>query len=307
MKLNQYLWNGELEARRRYNAHQAARMNMDRTPSHQAYQSRLQNNPTKDDIDSGAALNVDPPPVDRTPKVVGGSGSSLRHGSTARSPRPRWSSEIPFIDETDAITISLDDLTDPASWPIALRSDALRPEREAYQKAVDEALAEDKEGGTLKPETVARVRTAVAALGRKVEATIPKTAKPDYSQATNYIKGLAGLSRMLERPNVEAVIQQLEKLENTTLGNLVAFMHTYNLRFAPATTPKQSAVYRELYPMMVAQRDKVLGKPTESSGEPTPPPAVENPTAMFHGIDTSHLYPKPPAPQPGTAPPPAKP
>ena len=48
----------------------------------------------------------------------------------------------------------------------------------------------------------------------------------------NYLKGLAGLSRMLERPNVEAVLSELEKIENTTVGNLVAFMHSYNLRFA---------------------------------------------------------------------------
>ena len=289
VRLNQYLWNSEIDARRRYAARQAARLNMNNA-QYKAHEYRLRNNPSQGDIDSGAAPNLILEQL-TDPKVT--SGSTLRMAD-AKVPASIIR-EIPFRDETDAITLSLDDLTDPKSWPLSLRSDAFTPEREAYQKAIDDALAEDKDGGTLKPETIVKVRNAVAALARKVEATIPKTQQPDHLQATNYVKGLAGLSRMLERPNVEAVIAQLEKIENTTLGNLVAFMHTYNLRFAPATTPKQVAAYRELYPTMLGQRDKILGKPTDANGEETQSPAVENPTAMFHGLNPNHLYPKPPA------------
>ena len=289
IRLNQYLWNSEIDARRRYAARQAARLNMNNA-QYKAHEYRLRNNPSQGDIDSGAAPNLILEQL-TDPKVT--SGSTLRMAD-AKVPASIIR-EIPFRDETDAITLSLDDLTDPKSWPLSLRSDAFTPEREAYQKAIDDALAEDKDGGTLKPETIVKVRNAVATLARKVEATIPKTQQPDHLQATNYVKGLAGLSRMLERPNVEAVIAQLEKIENTTLGNLVAFMHTYNLRFAPATTPKQVAAYRELYPTMLGQRDKILGKPTDANGEETQPPPVENPTAMFHGLGPNHLYPKPPA------------
>ena len=201
--------------------------------------------------------------------------------------------EIPFRDETDAITLSLDQLTEPGSWPFPLRADAFKADREAYQKAVDDALAEDTDG-SIKPETVARVRRAVANLMAKVEATIPKTQQPDHLQAMNYLKGLAGLSRMLEKPNVEAVLTELEKIQNTTIGNLIAFMHTYNLRFAPPTTPKQRAVYRDLYPNMAMARDKIVGKPGEIV-EPTPQPRpVDDPTALFYGVDPKHLYPAPP-------------
>lgn len=295
VRLNQYIWNSELDARRRYAARQAARLNMT-NDQYKAQQNRIRDNPSPSDIDSGAALNVVLHQLTE-PKVM--SGSNLRMADAkvmAAAIR-----EIPFRDETDAITISLGQLTDPESWPLPLRSDAFTPEREAYQKAINDALEEDKDDGTLKPATVAKVRDSVASLARKVEATIPKAQQPDHLRAVNYVKGLAGLSRMLERPNVEAVISQLEKVENTTVGNLVAFMHTYNLRFGPATTPKQSAIYRDLYPTMIAQRDKIVGKPTDGDGEPTPPPAVENPAALFHGLDSNHLYPKP-RPSAGTAP-----
>jgi hypothetical protein len=298
IKLNQYLWEGELEARRRYNEHKAARMNLDRA-HYQAYQSRLLNNPTKDDIDSGSALNQILHQL-TDPRVMSGSGSSLRMADgkiLAATVR-----EIPFIDETDAITISLDELTDPKSWPAPLMADAFKPEREAYRKAVDDALAEDKDGGTVKPETVARVRDAVARLYAKVDETIPKTKQPDHLQAINYLKGLAGLSRMLEKTNVDAVLAELEKIENTTIGNLVAFMHSYNLRFGAATKPKQVNAYRDLYPIMVAARDKVVGKPSELNGEVANGAPVRNPTEVFHGFDPNHLNPKPNA---TTPPPPA--
>jgi hypothetical protein len=168
---------------------------------------------------------------------------------------------------------------------------------------VDDALAEDKNGGSLKPETVTRVRNAVSQLYRKVDETIPKTKQPDHLQAMNYLKGLAGLSKMLERANVETVLAELERIENTTVGNLVAFMHSYNLRFAAATTPKQIAVYHSLYPIMIGERDKILGKPSDAQEDTPPAKPVENPTALFHGFDPNHLYGKPT----GTAPQPPKP
>ena len=239
VRLNQYLYNSDLEARRRYRTHQQAKLKMDRA-KYDAYQNRIRSNPTKEDIDSGQALNVLLAQF-TDPKVVSGSGSTLR---MADAKVPAASIRlIPFRDDTDAITISLDELTDPKSWPAPLRAEAFQAEREAYQKAVDEALAEDKDDGTLKPETVAKVRESVGQLYKKVDQSIPKTKQPDHLQAMNYLKGLAGLSRMLEKPNVDKVLAQLEKVENTTLGNLIAFMHSYNLRFAPATTPQQSAVY----------------------------------------------------------------
>lgn len=71
-------------------------------------------------------------------------------------------------------------------------------------------------------------------------------------------------------------------------------MHAYSLRFAPATTPKQRAIYRDLYPMARAQRDKILGSPNENEDEPAASPTpIDNPTAAFYGFDPSHLHPRP--------------
>jgi len=285
MRLNNYLYLSEIEGQRRYAAAHAARLNMDKA-QYQAYRSRLRDNPTKEDIDSGNALNVLLNQF-TDPRIISGSAAPLRMAD-GKIPAALVR-EIPFRDETDAITISLDELTDDKNWPAVLRTEDFKADREAYQKAVDDALAEDKDGGSVKPETVARVRGAVRDLYAKVDQTIPKTKQPDHLQATNYLKGLAGLSRMLEKPNVEAVLADLAKIENTTVGNLVAFMHSYNLRFDAARTPKQIAAYRDIYRAMINDRDKVIGKPGQANNPDIAP--VDNPTALFHGFDPKHLHP----------------
>jgi hypothetical protein len=292
MRLNQYLYNSHLEAQRRYNAYETRKLNLDKA-HYEARQARIRENPTPEYIDSGNALNA---VIEQLTNPKYTSGSGLRLASDVIP--AKVIKELPFRDETDAITLSLDSMTDANSWPAVLRIEELRPEREAYQKAVDDALAEDKDGGTLKPETIARVRDAVARLYKKTEAVIPKNKQPDHNEAMNYLKGLAGLSRMLERPNFEAILSELEKIENTTVGNLIAFMHSYNLRFAAPQTANQRAAYRTLYPIIASARDKVIGRsntgaaPNDGNVESPPPAPTESPTAVFHGMNPTHLHPR---------------
>ena len=290
MRFNQYIYNSKIESQKRYNAYETRRLNLDKA-HYDARQARIRDNPTNEDILSGNALNS---VLDQLTDPTKLHSSALRLASHPIS--PKVIKDIPFRDETDAITLSLDSLTDNEDWPLPLRAVAFKTEREAYQKAVDDALEQDKDDGTLTPETIAKVRGAVAQLYRKVSDTIPKTQQPDYMQATNYLKELAALSKMLEKPNVEKLIGELEKVESTSIGNLVGFMHAYNLRFSPATTPAQRAVYQDLYPIMTAARDKVSGQPGDGNNQPVaanntpaPPQPDDSPTAVFRGFKDTHL------------------
>jgi hypothetical protein len=145
------------------------------------------------------------------------------------------------------------------------------------------------------------VRKTIADLYDRVGDVIPKTQQPDHLTAMNYLKGLAGFSRMLESPNYSEVLAELEKLDSTTVGNLLAFMHTYNLRFGVAETPEQRQAYRSLYPALAATREKVLGAgPLPKEAEPIKPS-----TDIFNGMDAKILHapsarptPAPPAPRP---------
>ena len=77
-------------------------------------------------------------------------------------------------------------------------------------------------------------------------------------EANRFLKTLAGLVRLLERPDTTEAFNQLRTIQTTTLGNLIAFMEIYNLRFGAATTPRQRAVYRDLFAKIDAVRDQVV-------------------------------------------------
>ena len=292
MGVNQYLYLSSLEAGARERAHMARRKGLvDKAQANvQQVAEQIKTNPTEADVDSGAALNAILDQLSH-PSIM--QGSSLRMANAKID--AKLIRKIPFRDYTDAITIALDQLTDEKSWPLPLRDPAFDAERKAYIKAVDDALAEDKEGD-LSEASIRRVRSAISDLSKRVGEVIPPSRKAEHLEATGYIKGLAGFSRMLEKANVEQVLAELEKLETTSAGNLIAFMHSYNLRFAPATTPGQRDAYRQLFPIMVATRDKLIGKP----GETAPPDNVQPvpPTAYFQGIDEKHLHAAPAPPPP---------
>jgi len=199
----------------------------------------------------------------------------------------------------------LSQLTDEKAWPGPLRDTKFDTERQAYTKAVVDALEEDK-NGDLSSATIQRVRETITALYRRVGETIPATKQPDHLEAMNYLKGLAGFSKMLEKPNVEQVLAELSKIDQTTVGNLIAFMHSYNLRFGSADTPVQRNAYRQLYPIMVSTSEKLIGKPSAtnaanvqgSPAAPAPPAGSatsgsRSPAQIFHGMDPKFLYPAP--------------
>ena len=305
MGVNEYLYRSQQEANmqeaqllaRRFSRIQKSEMNA------QKLADRVRDNPTEADIESGAALNAILHQLTE-PRLL--NGSTLRMANA--SVDARLIREIPFRNATDAVTITLGQLTDEKSWPFVLRDPRFDAPRTAYMKAVADALEEDKQGD-LSPASVAKVRKAVADLYERVGETIPKTKQPDHLTAMNYLKGLAGFSRMLEQSNYDSVLRELEKIETTPVGNLLAFMHTYNLQFGPSTTPKQAQTYRALYPLLASSREKILG-----ANPPPKTPAPSKPsTDLFNNMDPRALHaptrtpPAPPTPAPTVTAPPNRP
>ena len=61
---------------------------------------------------------------------------------------------------------------------------------------------------------------------------------------------MAGLAKMLYSPKIEEILAELEDYGGTTLGELLAFMRAYNLRFAEANSFRQRRIYMKLYPLL---------------------------------------------------------
>jgi hypothetical protein len=244
MRWNSYVSQANRAMAVRYAAHQRAKM--ERTTKLQAeIQDRLRNHPEQRDITDGDALNVlldvllDPASADRSLQQI---------KTPLRSDVIR---DIPFESASECMTVCLDRMTTDGQWPLALRVDAFRPEREGLRKAVSAALEEDKEGN-LEPETVQAVQTAIDQLRIKFERLVPQSS-PDYIPALDTIKAMNGLTKMLYSPMMEKVLAELEDYQGTSLGDLLGFMQAFNLRFAPANSFRQRQIYGKLYPMLAEQ------------------------------------------------------
>ncbi len=299
---NQYVFQSQQEANKRYSARQKgelARVNTAQAKIH----DRLRNHPETLDITDGDALNE----ILVTLLNPGVSGSGLRSISTPI--RPELIQDIPFELASEGMTICLSQMTQMERWPLALSVDALAPERAAVTTTIAGALAED-EAGTIKPKTIQAVQTAIDALERKFASTVPKDS-PDYVPAEQHIKAIAGITRMLYSPKVEEILAELEDYQGTTLGELLSFMQAFNLRFAAANSFRQRRIYLKLYPLLAAVADGAPGTPpvaavehaasgavqaAENAGKSVYDGLANAATDLFKDMDWKHLSPKPPAP-----------
>ena len=174
--------------------------------------------------------------------------------------------EIPFEWNTEALTLCIDQLTARGALPEPLASDTYAAERTALGNAVDAALKEDAKGD-VSASTMKRLTTAVANFRAKFVKLVPKS-DPDYEDGDDYFSTLGSLSRMLHDPSMKKALGELDTMREISVGELIGFMHTYNLRFGPATTGRQV----EIYTTLIALFKGVLNDVNAASAPPPPPP-----------------------------------
>lgn len=211
--------------------------------------------------------------------------------------------EIPLSFAPQAMTICLDEYTQGGAPDILLTSQAFAEDRAALKAIVAQARKEAEGQGAPAPETMAKAREIVKAAEAKVKTAIPEG--PDRRAADNYLKGLYGLTKMVQKPDIESFLKGLDTVDTTTLAHLISFMHTFSLRFGAASTPEQEAAYDQLYPMLVNLRDTALqpGQATTPFQASAEPPDHSKVTQFFSGIAMDHLA-APAGPAAGQVPPP---
>jgi len=282
---NEYMFLSQQEANRRAYLRRQRQLQRDANSGDSLYK-RVRDTPQEGDIDNGDALNAILDQLNN-PKIHSTALRLINDPIDAKAVR-----EIPFENASEAVTLSLSQLTGEDGWPPALQGPAFEAERKAYQDAVTRAVKEDEEG-QLSPQTLQAVNVAAAQLRAKLEANKPAD-RVEYINAVNYIKTLLGMARMLEKPQVDKILAELDSVKQTTVGSLLGFMHTYNLRFAPASTPTQREVYRNLYALMDPARDRIL-KDAGIDQDDKAAPAPDRRRAasdFFSGMHLQHLEPR---------------
>lgn len=282
MNLNEYIYQGQLEQNRRYYENRAI-SEAKRKDASDAIRKRISENPETGDIMRGDALNAILDQV-TDPKL---GSSSLRLAKTMVP--AKTIKEIPFSFASQGVTFSLHQLSSDNNWPLVLKGKVYEVERLAYMKAIENARAKN-DSDNLSAEDVTAIRDAVRALRDKIDKNPPQE-KSSISEVNAYLRTLAGFAKMLERPSIDRPIAELDKIKEASVGDFLTFMHVYNLRFGPATTASQRAVYSQLYPILAETRNNTLGlKPQTpvASAAPTAPKA--KPVDFFEGIPSEHLY-----------------
>jgi hypothetical protein len=292
---NQYLYLSNEEATRKY----IAKKNYDIAKNKDSYDKiikRLQDNPTARDVDEGDALNA---ALDQLsdPRIQ---GSSLRIAATPID--AKTIGEIPFRYASEGVTIILSSFKGATKWPAALEIARFADDKKNFEEIAEQARKED-EDGEISKQTTARAHDLIASIRGKLDRE-PLADSRDNQAALRFVKTLAGLVRLMEKPDTQQVLDQLRMVKTTTVGSLIGFMHVYNLRFAAAKTPQQRSIYEQLFPILDNVRDKVL-KAADLDNSSTVQADPKHVGDFFDKLDVDNKpdagkpkdAPKPPAPQ----------
>jgi hypothetical protein len=249
MRWNEYMYQAHLEGARRH----AALVNGEATrtkASYNEYKKNLQDHPSARDVESGEALNA---ALDQLsdPRIA---SSSLKIATAPID--AKVIKDIPFHNASEAVTIVLSQVKAAKQWPPALSGDRFIDDKRAFDELAERAPKED-EVGEISPDTLKKAHDLVNSLKAKLAAE-PLGSVQENQEANRFVKTLSGLVRMLEKPDTKEALDQLRMVKTTSLGNLIAFMHVYNLRFGPATSPHQRLIYDQIFPVLDEVRDRVM-------------------------------------------------
>jgi hypothetical protein len=216
-----------------------------------AHQQQLRENPGRHEIDNGDALNLAVQDL-RHPRL---GSSALR---AANIPvRASLIAEVPFIYASERITLMLHDLRASVKWPEVFEGERFVGDKKAFDDLVGRIRAAGKEGGEIPPKLLREARTFVQGLRGKVEGQ-PLTDPDDQKEARRFLTACSSLLGLLEKPEIGPALVDLRKIQDTMVGNLLGFVHAYNLRFGAATTTKEKQAYQQLFAILDKTRDEVL-------------------------------------------------
>jgi hypothetical protein len=251
-------WNKELRARQQQLQAQKQQEAAQRVAARDARVARME-------LEDGTTLNnflmqiLDfDPAASRSTRADAPIGASAVH-------------EIPFEWNTEAITLCLDQLLARDALPDVLEGAEFAPDRAAVGKAVEAALKEDAHSD-VSAQTMRRLNSEISAFHARFQKRVPRD-DPEYGDSEAYFATLASLTRLLHDPSMKKVLAELESDQETTVGKLIGFMQTYNLRFGPATTARQVQIYKNLAGLLQTVSNDLGAAPDAGAvAAPAPPP-----------------------------------
>lgn len=285
MRWNQYVYESYKEAGRNERARMARRQ-ASVTKTQQELETRLRENPTQRDVFQGDALNMALEEIS-DPRIY------IQYLPSSKTLIPGKSiANIPFRYAAAGITVSIHRLTQQPP-PKSLMTPDFEADREALKGLRAKVKAQIDAGGNPDQALIDQALTIVNDIEDKIDKKLPRHS-PDRVEADRYLKALHGLIAMLSTPALDLLLAGVEKRENVTTAELVRFMATCNLRFGPADTPEQRAIYSSLFPTFRKLLDEAA--PALAKAEPPKPTTGKEAGEFFEKMQYEDLQKKAPAP-----------
>ena len=251
MKWNDYVAQITHESARLYAGRRDQRLARNRT-FYDARQRQLRENPGRREIESGDALNV---------AVEDLSDPRLGRSALRAAPIPipaALIAAIPFVYASERITLMLDELRSSVRWPEVFDDPRFADDKKTFDDLVAR-LRGEADAGEVSPKLLREARGFVQGLREKVMAR-PLADPAHQKEALRFLTTCASMLGLLEKPNISPALLELRKVKDTMVGNLLGFMHAYNLRFGAATTPEQRQAYNRLFAILDQTRDQILAE-----------------------------------------------
>jgi hypothetical protein len=228
-----------------------------------AARARILYDPSDHDIESGDALNAlareltgphVPPPALRAVAV------RLPDGLLPR---------LPLHLARAGLVIAPQRLRAQGRWPNLLQGPAYARRRRAYEQAVEAAL-EQGARGILSRAAVAAIDESIGELRNGCESAARTAPPTDQVNARVFVDGLSKSARMLHQPAAVAALAAVLSDSATTVPEALELMRQHNLRFGATASPDERTSYRELYPLLVEQTDRLVEEGLRQDRRPAP-------------------------------------
>jgi hypothetical protein len=233
------------------------------------WKNRLRTSPGKVEIEDGSALNIALDDL-TNPRL----GSSALRAASAPVPASLIA-EVPFVNNVERVTLMLDHMRQGVKWPAALDGERFADAKKTFDEVRAEIRKEAGEKGEVSARTLRTAEEHVNALLNALTAQ-PLSDPLDQQEATNFLTTCQNLLNLMKKPDIQPAMIALKKVQDTTVGNLLGFMHAFNLRFGRATTLKEKQAYSRLFEALDQTRDQILAEAKIDStataqADPKPP------------------------------------
>src|SRR5262249_14829232 len=190
------------------------------------------NDPPKAEIWSGSALNA----ILQDIKKLTGAGVQAPPVPID----PQW---LPHINLTDGTTRAgagmLTNLT-KFNWPLTLRQPAYDDTRQRIEQLTRQAVEQAQTSSGADVALLEQLNQNIASMQGQLDQAAPDLTPDQYIGGARYLREMKSSDKVLTDPNVSNYFNGKWKAQGSTVGQLVQYMASQGLQFAPASSADET-------------------------------------------------------------------